>query len=327
VSLRVLSGRDVERLLSMADCMDAVGHAMAALSGGRALVPPRIVATAPGGRGVLGLMPGATLEPEALGAKIGTIYPGNTAAGRKAIQGIVCLFDPATGAPAVVLDATTITTLRTAAASGLATRLLARADSRTHGIFGTGALVPAHIDAVQAARPQITRVLIWGRDAGKARALARLESARTGCDVRAVDEPAEAAACDVVTTVTAASQPVVRGRWLAGGAHLNLVGAHRPDDREADTEAITRGSVYVDSLDAALREAGELLIPIAEGALRAEQIVGEIGALASGAIAGRTRHDAITVYKSLGTVVQDLFVADRVARLAVAVQAGQTVPF
>jgi ornithine cyclodeaminase len=277
--------------------------------------------------GYFGLMSGTISEPPTIGAKLATLMPGNPAAGRAAIQGLVCLFDPETGAPAAILDAAAITTTRTAAASGFATRLLARPDAASHGIFGTGALVPAHVDAIHAARPSVARTLIWGRDPAKAQAVAQREAARTGRPVEAVQDPELAARCDIVSTMTAATEPVLRGAWLQAGAHLNLVGPHRPDQREADTKTVTRSRVYVDLLDSALREAGELLIPIAEGVFSKEAIVGEIGQVAAGSCAGRTTATQITLYKSLGIVAQDLFAAQAVLERAWRGRRGVAVAF
>jgi ornithine cyclodeaminase len=270
----------------------------------------------PGSGNYFLLMPGCVTQPDSVGAKLATIVPDNAAAGRPTIQALIVLFDAATGAPSALIDGTSVTTIRTAAVSGLATRLLSRTDATSHGVFGTGALAPAHIDAIRAVRPGIERVLIWGRSFDKARELANRESQRTGCQVDAVADPAEAAACDVVSMLTAAKEPVLKGEWLQAGAHLNLVGPHSPTEREADTLAITRSRVYVDMLEGALRESGDLLIPIGEGAFSREGIVGEIGQVVLGQVAGRRSSSEITLYKSLGVVTQDLFAAQAIVERA-----------
>ena len=156
----------------------------------------------------------------------------------------------------------------------------------------------------------------------KTRRFARSHSERSGIDIIATTEPAEAARCDVVSTVTAASDPVLIGEWLQPGAHVNLVGAHTPASREADSDAIARGRVYVDLLQSAMREAGDILIPIGEGVIDQQHIVGEIGQLLDGAVPGRCDDSDITIYKSLGIVAQDLFAATHVYALAVSKGVG-----
>jgi ornithine cyclodeaminase/alanine dehydrogenase-like protein (mu-crystallin family) len=317
VSLRILNASQVRSSLSMAECIDAMRDAMIAVSRGQVAVPPRIIAALPDGSGYFACMPGSSREPPIDGAKVLTLLPGNPAVGRPAIQGVVLLFDHATGAPSVLLDGAELTALRTAAVSGLATRLLARNDARSHGVLGTGVQAGAHIDAVQVARSQVKEVCVWGRDTARTAAFAAQQSKRTGLAVRAVDSAEEASACDIVSACTSATQPVLLGRWLREGAHVNLVGAHRPTHREADTEAIVRGTVFVDLMESALTEAGDLLIPISEGAFTRERIAGDLGSVVRGSIEGRGSQQQITVFKSLGLVAQDLFAgwaASRVAR-------------
>jgi ornithine cyclodeaminase len=168
-----------------------------------------------------------------------------------------------------------------------------------------------HIDAISSVR-DIDRIVVWGRDAEKARRFAAQQTERAGLDVRAAGDPAEAASCDVVSTVTAATEPVLMGEWLSPGCHLNLVGVHTPEAREADTRAIERSRVYVDLIESAMNEAGDLLIPIGEGAIDPPHIVGEIGQVLTGQVPGRGTDTEITLYKSLGIVAQDLFAAARV---------------
>jgi ornithine cyclodeaminase/alanine dehydrogenase-like protein (mu-crystallin family) len=272
-------------------------------------------------------MPGLAADPDMIGCKVATIFPHNPARGRPAIQGCVLMFDCDTGAPTAIIDGAAVTILRTAATSGLATRLLANPSPRSHGILGTGALASTHIDAIQAARPSIDDVLIWGRDRTKAAAMAEIESKRTGLRIRATDSIKEAAQSDIVSTLTAAGEPILRGAWLKAGAHINLVGAHSATAREADTDAVTRSSIWVDLLASALAEAGEILIPISEGAFDADDIKGEIGHVQAGTAPGRSSSEEITIYKSVGIVAQDLFAARAIHDRAGAIGLGQTVPF
>jgi alanine dehydrogenase len=198
--------------------------------------------------------------------------------------------------------------LRTGAASGLATRLLARADAHTLGLLGYSVQADAHLEAVCAVR-DIREVRVWGRSPERAQQFVDRHANTTRARLLVAATAREAAACDVVCAVTGAREPVIRGEWVQPGAHVNLVGAHAPDAREADTALIARARVYVDSNAGAWSEAGDLLIPLAEGAIDRTHVAGEIGALLLGRIAGRTRADEITVYKSLGSVAQDLVAA------------------
>lgn len=306
----VIDADEVHERLTMPECIDAVDRAMRVLSRGNMVAPVRSWMTVAGSKkNLFGLMPGSTEALDVYGAKILSLHPDNAANGLPVIQGFVALFDRATGTPVALVEGASVTAIRTAAASGLATRELARPESMTHGIFGTGVQALTHIDAIAAVRP-IAKTVIWGRDAAKAEALAQEQSERTGFEIVATDDPREAAACDVVSTVTAAREPVLRGEWVEPGTHVNLVGAHEPDTREADSDLIAAARVYVDWLESAMTESGELLVPIEEGSIDADHVVGEIGAVLNETIEGRRSDAEITVYVSLGVVVQDLFAAD-----------------
>jgi ornithine cyclodeaminase len=239
----------------------------------------------------------------------------------------VLLFDRASGAPLAVIDGAAVTALRTAAASGLATDRLARPDVRSLGVLGAGVQARAHLEAILAVRPAIAEVMVWARRPEAARAVAEEEAARLGVAIRAVSDPAEAGACDVVCTVTSAAAPVLKGDWLTPGGHINLVGAHRPFDREADTAALACARLFVDARASALAEAGDILIPISEGAFGPEHIVGEIGEVVAGYVTGRRDPLEITAYKSLGSVAQDLYAAGAILARAKASGDGIDVAF
>ncbi len=312
----VVDGRTVLELLPMADCIEVMATCMRAVSEGRTVSPPRLLVPLYDDSGSFLLKPSSLSDPPAYGAKIVTVHPQNATAGRPVIQGLVVLFDHHTGAPVGAVDAAAITAVRTAAVSGLATRLLARADAKNHGIFGAGVQAAVHLDAVIAARSGIDRVVVWARSHERAEAFAAEHAARTKRSVVATRNPQEAGACDVVSTVTSSDEPVLHGAWLTPGAHVNLVGAYRPTVREADTEVIVRSKVFVDSLQSALREPGDLLIPISEGAFAADRIAGEIGQLVAGTVAGRENDAQITLFKSLGHAAQDIYAAHAVHQRA-----------
>ncbi len=321
----VLSARDVDRLLTMSQCIDAMDAAHRAVAEGAVAVPLRTVMATPGNGGHFLVMPGASEDPCTYGAKLISLHPGNPRAGRPAIQGFVVLFDHETGEPLALIEGARLTAIRTAAVSGLATRALARPDARSHGLFGTGVQAHTHLSAIKAARPGIREVFVWGRSEDKARAFAAACDGHEGMMVRAVTDPAQAARADVVSAVTAAASPVLEGAWLRPGAHVNLVGAHRPDTREADTQALARARVYVDVLASARAEAGDLLIPIGEGAFGWDHVIGEIGDVLVGRSPGRSGDEQITLYKSLGMVAQDLFAGWATYRAAREAGAGTRV--
>jgi ornithine cyclodeaminase/alanine dehydrogenase-like protein (mu-crystallin family) len=319
--MRIINRREVEQLLPMADCIDVMAEAMRAASSGAVALPLRLFTPLADESGSLGLMPASALDPPYFGAKVISLRFDNPAKGLPTVQGYVSLFDHETGRPVALIEGSSVTAIRTAAASGLATRELARDDARTHGVFGTGVQAVTHIDAVACAR-DIHRVIVWGRDAGRTRRFAEQQAERTQLEVVATGDPVEAAACDIVSTVTAATEPILRGDWLQPGCHLNLVGVHTPGAREVDTRAIERSRVYVDLLESALNEAGDILIPIAEGAIDEGHILGEIGQVLAGTVPGRTGASDITLYKSLGIAAQDLFAAARIHAHALELGAG-----
>lgn len=323
--ITVVSGELVHQLLSMEAAISVVHDAMIAISAGRVVNPPRSFPPMNENGDQLGLMPGAASDLPVYGSKIINIHRDNKARDLPTIQGMIVLFDKLDGQPRALVDAASITAIRTAAASGLASRLLARKDANSHGIVGTGVQARFHAEAVARAVPSISQIAIWGRDNSSAAVLADELSAALNMPVEIVSKVEEAAGCDIVSTVTGAKSPILKGEWLQPGAHVNLVGSHEADKREADTFAIQKAAVYVDQLEAAMREAGDLLIPIGEGKLSKSDIVGEIGELANGDIQGRTSNEDITLYKSLGLFAQDLFSAWEVYRLARKAGLGQQV--
>jgi alanine dehydrogenase len=318
VAIQIMDAEQVRRLLPMAECIDVMAKAMKAASGGDVMQPMRTVLPVDDGGGQLFVMPAAAKSLGCYGAKLISLTPANAGKCLPAIRGQYLLFEGDTGAAVALIDASSLTAIRTAAASGLAARLLARPGATTCGIFGTGVQAATHVDAMRAVRP-VREIRIWGRDAGKANRLAQELKMSTGLIVSAHKDPAAVAACDLICTVTAASQPILKGEWIRAGAHVSLVGAHTLAQREADTELVRRSQVFVDLLEAAHREAGDIMIPIQEGSVPADHIRGEIGKVATGAIAGRTSADQVTLYKSVGIAAQDLFAAQHVFNKARAI--------
>jgi ornithine cyclodeaminase len=311
----VVNAEQTQRLLPMNTCIALMQSAMMAASQGGADSPPRLITPLPGPPAWLALMPGASAELGCYGAKMVGLHPDNPKHGRPAVQGFVCLFNLDTGEPMGMVDGAAITAIRTAAASGLASRCLARPNARSCGIMGTGVQAISHVEAMLAVR-DVQEVIIWGRDFSKASALAAQLNQQHRCVVRATAEAAEAAACDMVCTVTGSAEPVLKGEWVQPGAHINLVGAHSLTTREADSALISQAALYVDSMVSTRNEGGDIMIPLAEGTIDNGQIVGEIGALLNGDCAGRESDEAITVYNSLGITAQDIYAADYVLKRA-----------
>ncbi len=311
MSTLVLTPEDVREALPMSACIERVADALAAYSRGDATNPlrwPLFLPERDGAPRILGLMPGAlpvdAAGGEAVGLKVVTVHPGNHGTPYDTHQGVVLLFDPAHGTPLAILDGSEVTAIRTAAASGVATRTLAREDATVLALLGSGVQARTHLEAMRAVRP-ITEVRVFSPSAEARARFASRESARHGIRVDAVDSARDAVeGADIVCATTSAREPVLHGDWLARGAHVNAVGACTPDAREVDTRTIERARVYVDSLESAAQEAGDLLIPG-----RIDAVVGELGAVLLGRADGRTSPDDITLFESLGIAVEDLAAA------------------
>ena len=244
-----------------------------------------------------------------IGVKLVTVFPGNAARGRPAVHAMYALFDATTGAPLAVLDGTELTRRRTAAASALAARYLANAESSRLLMVGTGSLASHLIESHAVVRP-IRQVRIWGRRLPGAKAVAR-DLAGKGYEVEAVDDLETAVRwADIVSCATLAETPLVRGAWLRPGQHVDLVGAFTPQMREADEVALMRSSIYVDTRAGALVESGELVQGLAAGVITAADIRGELSDLARGIVRGRRSAEEITLFKSVGTAIEDLAAAE-----------------
>lgn len=253
--------------------------------------------------GSLLLMP-ATGE-RGVGVKLVTLTPDNPGHGRPLIHAVYVLFDGRTQAPAAILDGGALTALRTAAVSGLATRYLANEDASRLVLFGAGVQATAHLEAMQAVRP-IRDVVVVSRSAGPAEELA--ERARTTGLTASVGEPDAVAEADIVCTCTTSTDPLFDGSFLANGCHVNAMGSYRPETRELDTETIRRSRVVVETRAVAMEEAGDLLIPIGEGAIGPDHIVADLAQLMREGGVRRSPED-VTVFKSVGMAFEDLVVA------------------
>ena len=322
MNVLVLSHADVVRLLPMAACIEIMAETLRATCRGGAVLPLRSVVWMPDRTGMIGLMPGFLDPPRSLGLKVVSIFPGNHAAGYDSHQGVVMLFDTAHGTPVAIIDASSITAIRTAAVSGVATRALARDDAGDLAILGSGVQAATHLAAMRAVRP-LRRVRVWSRDPAHARRFA--EASPVAVEVMATPRAAVEGA-DLVCTTTAARDPILEGAWLAPGAHVNAVGACFATTRELDTAAVARARLIVDRRESALAESGEFLIARAEGAIDDAHIAGELGDVLLGRIAGRRSGDEVTLFKSLGIAIEDLAAAHHVYTQALATGGGVSVP-
>ncbi|MDQ6827483.1 MAG: ornithine cyclodeaminase family protein [Gemmatimonadota bacterium] len=318
----LLSDRDIVALLPMDACMEAMADVLRTLATGGAVLPLRTVMRLPNGSNAFAVMPAYIGSPEAVGAKVITVFPGNDATPLDSHQGAVLLFDPAHGELRAILDASSITAIRTAAVSGVATRALARDDAHDLAILGAGVQAQTHLDAMMAARA-IDRVRVWSRTTANAEAFVQRNAGRYSMSIEAVaGARAAVEGADIICTVTASRTPVLEGAWIAPGAHINAVGASLSTARELDSAAVARSSLFVDRRESALNEAGDFLIPKSEGAIGDDHIRGELGQVLTGAAPGRERPDEITLFKSLGLAIEDLAAAYHVYVQAVHHGAG-----
>ncbi len=317
MSVRILDEHDVRRLLPMADCIEATAEALASLARGEVYNPLRFVVRPPGEPSLLGLMPAHRGGAQPVWAlKAIAIFPSNAERGLDLHQGFVALFDGETGETRAILNAGAITAVRTAAASGVATRLLARQDVGTLAILGTGIQARAHVDAMRAVR-DFDRVVAWGRTAGR---FADLEGVE---EVASAEEAVRAA--DVLVTATSASEPIVDRSWLKPGVHVNAVGSSVPSTRELDSATVADAALFVDRRESTTNEAGDFLVPQREGLVGPEHIRAELGELLLGQAEGRRSPEEITVFKSLGLAVEDLAAAELVLAAAEREDAGTVV--
>lgn len=304
MTIRVYEAAEVHRLLDYPGCIAAVREAMAALSASRREQPLRQIVTIGEGR-LFGLMPGTQPVGGGFGAKLLSVFSDPARAGRAEHKGVVVLFDAA-GDVACIADAGAVTEVRTAAASAVATDALAREDARRLAIFGCGAQARSHIRAIALVR-ELEDVVVWGRDLARAEAFASEMAGETGLPVRAEPDPRQAAEnAHIICTVTGATSPILLGAWVRPGTHINAVGSSHPGPVEVDHALVVASRYIADSRRSALAAAAEFLDAKAAGLIDEQHIVAEIGDVLLDATKGRHSPQDITLYKSLGHVVQDL---------------------
>jgi ornithine cyclodeaminase len=323
--MAIFVGRaEVERLLPMDACIAAVRDGLRTLSDGRALTPLRQIMELPERGAMLGLMPGWLDDPRCFGVKVTSVYPDNHRAGLPSHQGMILVFEAEGGALVGGVDGGTVTAIRTAAASAVATDALARADAGTLAILGLGTQAQTHLAAMRLVRP-VERVRLWARDPAKAERFAEAHAA-PGLRFEVAASPAECVAgADIVCTVSAAAEPILFADDVGPGMHLNVVGSSRAAEVEIDPALLLRARVYADFRPGMIAQGGEFLRARAAGLIDDDHILGEIGELLLGRIEGRRDAAEITLFKSLGHVVEDLVSARHVLDAAASAGLGARV--
>jgi ornithine cyclodeaminase/alanine dehydrogenase-like protein (mu-crystallin family) len=303
--MRFIDREEVARRLTYDLCIPIIRHAMIALSRGQTKQLLRSIIPLSEGR-LFGIMPGAMGAHAPFGAKLISVFHENFNRGIQSHQGLVILFDPESGAPVCAVHAGELTAVRTAAASAVATDALARKNARRLALLGYGEQAATHARAIGKVR-NLESIVVWGRSAERARAFADRMQSELTVPVEAADSARDAVAeADIICTVTSASEPILKGEWVRPGTHVNLVGSSYAEPKEVDSDLVVRSRYIADSREGVLNQGAEFLKAKEAGLVGDEHIVAEIGQVLAGEIEGRRSEEEITVYKSLGHVVQDL---------------------
>ena len=336
MEIRVLAAADIRRALTAPEAVDAMRIAFGELSGGTATVPVR--GHLESGRGLMLVMPAVLGKHGALGTKVVSVFPGNPARGAPLVQGAVLLLDAETGRARALLDGTSLTEMRTAAGSALATELLATRDADILTVFGAGAQGRAHVEVLARTR-RLREVRVVSRSGTSAEHLAarlsEVADTLTPDDhsgpppvLRAVRDADQAlAGARLVVTATGSTRPVFDARDLEPGAHVNAVGSYRPDMQELDADVVRRARVVVDQREAAWAEAGDLVVPLEAGLIGRDIVDAELGQIVNGeAPGGRGDHD-FTLFESVGNAAQDIAIAQAAVAGAERAGLGVVAPF
>ena len=311
----VIDQREVPELLPMEECIDVMADALTALARGHAVMPLRGMARMPDQAGLLAWMPSLLPGSDVMGIKVISVFP-NEGSELESHQGAVLLFEAKRGQLLAIVDASEVTAIRTAAVSGLATRLLARQDADDLTILGSGTQARTHLQAMTAVR-DIHRVRVWSRDSRHAASFAESQARRGSISVEVSPTAQEAVeGATIICTTTSATEPVLKGRWISPGTHVNAVGFAGPTGRELDGEAVARARLFADRRESIENEAGDFLLAKKEGAVGDDHVAGELGEVLLGKVAGRTSPDEITIFESLGLAIEDLAAVNHVYRRA-----------
>lgn len=325
-TVRILSGDDIRRALPMAEAIEAMRTAFSQLASGAVRMPVRSHIDVPEHDGTALFMPSYAPCFGNIGVKIVNIFGANAKRELPRIQALVCLFDGTTGTPRAILDGTSLTALRTGAASGVATDLLARSSASAVAILGAGVQGRTQLEAMFAIRP-IRTVKVYDPLPEVAHAFASEMSTYLNANIEVVSNPRAAIAeADIVCTATASATPVFSDVDIAPSTHINAIGSYKPDVQEIPAETMCRARIVVDHRESAFAETGDLIIPLRQGLIAGADMHGELGEILIGKAVGRTSDDVVTLFKSVGVAIQDLAAAARVLARAEAEQLGTVVP-
>lgn len=312
----VVNRREAHQLLTMGDCIEEMRQTLSDISAGKTQMLQRnMIMVANGNK--MAQMPSALENKQIVGSKV-CIFPGEATRKAGTQQGVVIIYNSETGELAAIVDAESITHIRTAATTAVGTDLLARKDARVLALLGAGGQARVHLESMVLVRPGIQTVYVWDYYPEAARAFCESEQPKypnqklipcTGGEEAVKD-------ADIVCTVSKAQTPILLGDWLKAGAHVNAVGACGPDGRELDARVLQRGRVYVDKMEASLRDAGDLVLAVKENAWSTDQVVGEVGNILNGKLPGRLNEEEITVFESVGIAVEDLASANLIYQKA-----------
>lgn len=309
--IRIIGREDVRRAITMRETVDLMHDAFLQISSGRPIVPQRLSIEMPEREGRALVMPVYSPGQAQLGLKLVTLFKHNPDAGLPYIHALFMLMDGTDGRPLALMDGEYLTALRTGAASGLATRLLARRESSTAVIIGAGTQGRFQLEGICAVR-DIRRAFVCDRNPDRAERFRREMGDRIGCEIIPSADTGVVREADIVCTATTSTTPVFRDDDIRPGTHINAIGAYRPEMREIPAETILRATVVVDSRDSCLLEAGDLISALSGADSSDREALAELGEIASGGRAGRSYAEEITVFKSVGNAVQDLVTARRV---------------
>lgn len=308
----IINQQEVGDLLTVPECMEVMEKVFHGLVAGECLLPLRQIMWLDKRVGALGMMPSHWESVGTIGLKAVTFFPGNEGTEHDTHQGAVLLYETRRGRLVAMVDATSITAIRTAAVSGVATRLLAREDAKILALIGSGVQANVHLDAMMACRA-ISSVRVCSKSLERAQAFANAVAPRHGVAISPTESVQEAVdGADIICTVTSSSDPVLMGEWLSPGVHINAVGSSVPFVRELDGEAVKRSRLFVDRRESALIEAGDFVIAKREGLVDDDHILGELGELLTNMVPGRTSPQDITLFKSVGLAIEDLAAARHV---------------
>ncbi|MFH1194453.1 MAG: ornithine cyclodeaminase family protein [bacterium] len=326
---KLLSKKDVMKVLTMQDTIDILEKAFADFSNNKAVMPQRTPISAADFNGVALFMPAYLKGISAFGAKIVTVYKDNPAKyNLPNIMGTILLLDEKTGTPLAIMEGGYLTAMRTGGAAGLSTKYLSRENSKVHTLFGTGGMARTHACAVDTVR-NIEKLILYSSDTiEKKNAFKDTLKEYVKCEIDIAENPADAVAqADIVTLITSAKDPIVKGEWFKPGTHINGIGSHAPAMRELDSNTILKSKIICDSVDACKAEAGDLMIPVSECIFDWNRIHGSLGDVITKKISGRENDEEITLFKSVGLAIQDISTALNVYQKATELNVGADFDF